>query len=81
MLNKVWTDSIKTWVQPEDVGALNQWLDSLQALAPVAGEHGLTKIEAFSLMIQVQSLNQLAKIKDLLEQIIANDIQKGDTPT
>lgn len=59
--------NIQSWTQPADVGAFNQWLDALRILEPVAKEHGLTKIEAFSLYIQIQSLNKLAQIRDLLQ--------------
>ena len=80
MLDKDWAKSISSWTKPEDVGALNQWLDGLQSLAPVAGEHGLTKFEAMILYVQLQSLNQLASIKGLLENMIDNEMGKGDAP-
>lgn len=72
--------NIKSWATPGDVGAFNQWLDSLQNFAPVFKEHNLTMAEGMSLYVTVQMLDKLATIKSQLQEIIDNDVGKGDTP-
>lgn len=80
MLDAAWVNAINSWVAPEDVGAFNQWLDTLRKLEPIAKEHGLTLNEAMSLYIQVHQLNKLAQIRDLIQNMIDNEMGKGDTP-
>lgn len=80
-LNKATADIIKTWIDPEDVGGFNQWLDTLQSLVPVAAEHGLTRFEAFTLYVQIQGLYKQTRILEVLQQIVDNDISLGDSPT
>lgn len=81
MLDEAWVKAINSWVTPEDVGSLNQWLDALKRLDPVAKEHGLSLYEAMMLFIQVQQLNKLAQLRDLVKEVIDHDLGKGDTPT
>ena len=80
MLDKATAEIINTWIETDDVGGLNQWLDALQKLTPVAQEHGLTKFEAFTLSVQIQSLYKLSQIQGLLQNIVDNDIKRGDSP-
>ncbi len=80
MLDQAWVKAINSWVATEDVGAFNQWLDTLHKIEPIAKEHGLTLPEAMSLYIQVHQLNKLAQIRDLLQNMIDNEMGRGDTP-
>jgi hypothetical protein len=80
-IDKKTAEIINSWIEADDVGGLNQWLDTLQKITPVAAEHGLSKFEGYSLAIQIQGLYKLTSIRDLLQEIVNNDIGKGDTPT
>ena len=80
MIDKATIDAISTWVDTEDVGGLDQWLDKLQRILPVAGEHGLKPFESYVLFFQIAQLYKLCNIRDLLKEMIDNDVGRGDTP-
>lgn len=80
MLDQAWVKAIKSWVAPEDIGAINQWLDALKQLDPIAREHGLSNFQVYMIFFQAQQLNKIAQVRDLLQEIVDNDVGRGDSP-
>lgn len=80
MLGKEEIAAIESWLELEDVGGFDQWIDKLQRLNHIIAEHDLKRSEGFMIFLQIAQLYKLCNIRDLLQQIVDNDVGKGGLP-